>query len=123
MESILNSFGWGHQRHKLDWHILKNSSNMGGTSLPDLQEHYIAAQLSHMYHYHKNEMQRYNMLVSSSPGSSLTSPLQAIFRGGQISKRTSHYNDGMLLHHQKNMGKSSKEAQNGTYTFPHPLMA
>lgn len=75
---------------------------MGGTSLPDLQAYYIASQLSHMYYFNTTERQRYRALVFDNLENPLTSPLHAIFRGGQVRRRPSRCNDGMLSHHQKN---------------------
>lgn len=121
MEAILNSFVWGHGRHKLAWHILKNPTAMGGMALPDLQEYYIAAQLSHMYYFNKNEMQRYKMLICDDPKSPLSSPLQAIFRGGLTGKRLPRYNEGMLTHHQKIWGAALKRLKLGHIHSHTPL--
>lgn len=48
MEAILNSFVWGQGRHKLAWHVLKNPTLEGGCSLPDIQDYYVASQLSQL---------------------------------------------------------------------------
>lgn len=78
MEAILNSFVWGNSRHKLAWNILKNPTDMGGASLPDLQDYYLAAQLSHFYHFNIVELQRCRSLVCNKPGHQAFTPLQAI---------------------------------------------
>lgn len=101
MEAILNSFVWGNGRHKLARHVLKNPTDRGGVSFPDLQDYYLAAQLSHIYHFNKEEMQRYRSLVCNKPGHPAFTPIQAILRGKQITKKLPRYNMGMLLHHQR----------------------
>lgn len=59
LSAILNSLVWGSGRHKLAWHILKNPMDLEGVSLPDLQDYYVASQLSHIYHFNTTELQRY----------------------------------------------------------------
>lgn len=101
IEAILNSFVWGQNRHKLAWQTLKNPTDMGGVALPDLQDYYLASQLSHMYHFHTSEMQRYRSLVCDKPGHPMFTPIQAILRGKRAPGPTVRYNSGMLLHHQR----------------------
>lgn len=86
MEAILNSFVWGNGRHKFAWHVLKNPTDMGGASLPDLQDYYLAVQLSHIYHFNATELQCYRSLVCNKPGHLTFTPLQAIFRGNKQPK-------------------------------------
>lgn len=94
---------------------------MGGTALPDLQEYYMAAQLSHMYYFNKAEMQRYGVLVCGDTRNSMISPLQAIFRGGQTPKRRPWYNMGIANTPSKNLGNNFKKAQIWACTLSFPL--
>lgn len=55
METILNTFVWGPSRHKLPWKVLKCPTELGGTALPDLYIYYIAAQLSHFFHFNHSD--------------------------------------------------------------------
>lgn len=78
MEAILNSFVWGYSRHKLAWHILKKPTSMVGSSLPDLQDYYLASQLSYLYYFNRTETQRYRSLVCDRPRHLVYTPLQTI---------------------------------------------
>lgn len=48
MESILNTFLWGHSFHKLYWRALKCPVHLGGTRLSPVL-YYIASQLSRVF--------------------------------------------------------------------------
>lgn len=101
MEAILNSFVWGKGRHKLAWHVLKNPALEGGCSLPDIQDYYVASQLSHLYYFHTTASQRYRTLVCDKPGSPLHTSIQTILQKGHCGHKSPRYNTGMLTHHQK----------------------
>lgn len=59
---------------------------MGGASLPDLQDYYLVAQLSHFYHFNTVELQRYRSLLCNKPGHPAFTLLQAILREKQTIK-------------------------------------
>lgn len=101
MEAILNSFVWGHNRHKLAWHVLKNPMSGGGCALPDVQDYYLAAQFSHMYYLNTTEAQPYRNLACDKPGHPLFTPIQTILRREPWNNKPPRYNQGMLAHHQK----------------------
>lgn len=82
LDSVLNTFIWGPSRHKFAWNTLKNPTSSGGAAPPDFHSYYIAAQLSHFYHFHKTDGPRYQALTCNRPNSNTHSPLQVLFRGG-----------------------------------------
>lgn len=81
VDSILNSFVCGHSRHKLGWLALQNPSSLGGASVPNFRDYYLASQLSHLYHLEKMEKRRYQALVCQRLDQGAFTPIQAIIRG------------------------------------------
>lgn len=100
IESILNFFIWGHSRHKLSWRILKNPVTMGGAALPDFQDYYLASQLSHFYHFEKNELSRYQLLLCEHPGDPAHTPLQSVLRA-PLTRHPFQHKADMLSQHRR----------------------
>lgn len=81
LESMLNSFVWGHSRHKLAWSVLKNPTSLGGAALFDFHDYYLASQLSHFYYFDKTDLQCYKSLVGHNSDHPAYTALQTILRG------------------------------------------
>lgn len=83
MEALLKPFVWGNNRHKLSWQALKNSTDMGGTALPDFNNYYIASQLSQLFHIDKSDKDRFLTLLCPSWAQSTGEPITAISAGAE----------------------------------------
>lgn len=84
----------------MSWKVLKCPTELGGTTLPDLSTYYIAAQLSHFFHFNLSDKARYSYMVCPQSIGPLSHPFQNLFCEPRGSTHTSK-GGPMLSHHCK----------------------
>lgn len=100
LEALLKPFVWGKSRHKISWQTLKNSTDMGGTALPDLYHYYIASQLSQLFHINKTDKERFLALLRPFWAQHTGDPITAISMSTGYTQET-EYRQSLLYHYRR----------------------
>lgn len=120
LETLLKPFIWGKSRHKLSWQTLKNSTDMGGTALPDFNHYYIASQLSQLFHIDKTDKERFLILLSPRWVQYTRDPINGI-AVGVGNTQSKDYRHSLLYHYRRIWELASSKLETTSFNDYTPL--
>lgn len=101
MDTLLQSFVWGPNRHKLFSKVLQIPTSLGGLAVPEFGSYYLPVQLSHFYHIDKTDKCRYLGLACHPVDSRVPHPFCDLLLHGLHGSSELPSRSVLLFHHKQ----------------------